>query len=443
MEYFKEGDLSRHTSTPLPQETVQDISKQILEGLKVMHQHGIAHRDLKPANVFVVSMSPVWVKLGDFGVSKRIRAQATTTFHTQVLTQAYSAPEVLGLDSNSETSDYTNSVDIWSLGCVIYELLVGKQLFVSEAQVSRYFFGKKPFPKDKLKSLSPPTDNLGISLLKSLLVIQPEDRPTAAGALSHGWLAGLKTGDEHSTGDQDETTQSRGETASGRKRKIGLATHDRKKKRRSRRNSITLDGTKCSPVGVASEANAGSQCGGVQTALREPVANTCVTTPSDAASVRSSPELAPHNSQAGHSIRLKPPRKEKIRNIPHTLTENHLQVIPRRQTFVVEIISHPPRRQMGAMEHAPRKTRKFRNSTPDETVARITIGEPTLPCITDPCKTVPKIQSTKRNTRGAGDGRNKNALTMNSIRSQNTTWSPNTRQDPYTKQTPIAGRNPS
>ncbi|PUU79622.1 kinase-like domain-containing protein [Tuber borchii] len=451
MEYFKEGDLSRHTCAPLPQETVKNISKQILEGLKVMHQHGIAHRDLKPANIFVVSMSPVWVKLGDFGVSKRIRAQATTTFHTQVLTQVYSAPEVLGLDSNSETSDYTNSVDIWSLGCVIYELLVGKQFFVSEAQVSRYFFGKKPFPEDKLEGLSPPTDNLGISLLKSMLVIQPEDRPTAAGALSHGWLTGLRTGNEHSVGGQDETTQSRGETTPGRKRKIGLATQNRMKKRRSRRNPIALDSTKCIPVGVASEASAGSQCGGDPSALGEPVANTYVTTPSDAASLRSSvvqagprkPKLVPHNSQAAHSIGLRAPRKKKIRNISHTLPENHLQAIPRRQTFVVEIISHPPRRQTGATEHTPQSTRKFRNSTPDETVARITIGEPTLPCITDPCKTVPKIQSTKRNTRGAGDGRNKNVPTMNSIQSQNTTRSPSTENDPYTRQTPIAGRNPS
>ena len=49
MEYLKEGDLTKHIGTPLPQGTVQNISKQILGGLKVMHQQGIAHRDLKPA----------------------------------------------------------------------------------------------------------------------------------------------------------------------------------------------------------------------------------------------------------------------------------------------------------------------------------------------------------------------------------------------------------
>ncbi|PUU79625.1 kinase-like domain-containing protein [Tuber borchii] len=155
MEYFKEGDLAKHIGTPLHQETVQNITKQILEGLKVMHEQGIAHRDLKPANIFVVTMSPVWVKLGGFGVSKRIRAGATTTFHTQVSTPVYGAPEVLGLDSSSETSDYTNSVDIWSLGCVIYELLERKKLFVSEFQLSCYFFGKWPLPEDRLRGLSP------------------------------------------------------------------------------------------------------------------------------------------------------------------------------------------------------------------------------------------------------------------------------------------------
>ena len=49
MEYLKEGDLTGCIGMPLLEETVQNISKQILEGLEVMHQQGIAHRDLKPA----------------------------------------------------------------------------------------------------------------------------------------------------------------------------------------------------------------------------------------------------------------------------------------------------------------------------------------------------------------------------------------------------------
>ena len=141
-------------------------------------------------------MSPVWVKLGGFGISKQILAQATTVLHTQVASRVYGAPEVLGLDSNSETSEYTNSVDIWSLGCVIYELIAGTKLFVSEFQLCRYFFGKWPFPEDRLKGLSPPIEDIGISLIKAMLVIQPEDRPTAADALNHVWLAGPKSGDE-------------------------------------------------------------------------------------------------------------------------------------------------------------------------------------------------------------------------------------------------------
>jgi len=118
-------------------------------------------------------MSPVRVKLGDFGISKRIHPEATTTFHTQVSTQIYGAPEVLGLVSNNETSVYTNSVDIWSLGCVIYELLAGTRLFASATQVSCYILGIWPFPEDKLKALPIPTDDTGISFLKSMVSIQP------------------------------------------------------------------------------------------------------------------------------------------------------------------------------------------------------------------------------------------------------------------------------
>ena len=49
MECVKESGLTKHIGSPLQQETVQNISKQKLEGLKVMHPRGIAHRDIKPA----------------------------------------------------------------------------------------------------------------------------------------------------------------------------------------------------------------------------------------------------------------------------------------------------------------------------------------------------------------------------------------------------------
>ena len=61
MEYFPEGDLTKHISTPLSQKTVKNISKQILEGLKVMHEEGITHRDVKP-EVLSWLLKASWLK---------------------------------------------------------------------------------------------------------------------------------------------------------------------------------------------------------------------------------------------------------------------------------------------------------------------------------------------------------------------------------------------
>ena len=255
-------------------------------------------------------------------MSKRIQAQATTTFHTQVSTPVYSAPEVLGLDSNSETSDYTNSVDIWSLGCVIYELLVGTKLFLSESQVSRYYFGIWPFPEDTLQGLSPPTEDLGISLLKSMLIIQPEDRPTAEGALNHGWLAGLKRNTEDSDENEDGTTQRGNESTPSRKRKKRLATYNRPKKRRSESNPIGRDRTSCIRRDVGLVANAGSQ---MDSDPPESNHGTAII-PSDAADTPSSlvqmgpqtPGLVPCNFEATHSKSTKVLRKGQIRDVAQT-----------------------------------------------------------------------------------------------------------------------------
>jgi len=191
------------------------------------------------------------------------------------------------VNSASETSVYTNAVDIWSLGCVIYELLVGAHLFASWEQVSRYYHGNLPFPEDKLKGSSPPTDDAGISLLKSMLSIQPEDRPTAADALGNAWFVDLKSEDEDSGDDQYETAQSGEESSWSRRGGGKLTTHGELKKRRGRRNLITQDDSEFAPGDLSLGANAGLQSDSA-TASKSTI-NTTIMTLADAASTENSP----------------------------------------------------------------------------------------------------------------------------------------------------------
>ena len=342
-------------------------------------------------------------------MSKRILPDGSTTLHTPVSTQAYSAPEVLGLDSNSETSNYTNSVDIWSLGCVIYELLVGTKLFALEGQVSRYYFGKWLFPEDKLKGLSPPADDTVISLLKSMLVIQPDDHPTAAAALSHSWLAGIRSDNEDSDENQDEVTQSRNKSTRSGKRKNSLSTHDRPKKRRSRRNKTKPANIRCIPGGVALSADAGSQSGN-DLRIQKSIINTSMMRPSlaDADSVeysrfetwRRKSESIPHNFQATDSKSPNALGKTKIHYIPQTCPQsstpssklNLLTNVFHTQNWMLNLrapASSPPapdpywgnslqstRESNGPTEHTRKKTHKVLTFTPTSTsngtISRIT-----------------------------------------------------------------------
>ena len=420
-------------------------------------------------------MSPVWVKLGDFGVSKRILADGSTTLHTPVSTQAYSAPEVLGLDANSETSDYTNSVDIWLLGCVIYELIVGTKLFPSEGQVSRYYFGKLSFPENKLKGLSPPTDDIGISLLKSMLLIQPEDRPTAAGALSHEWLAGIHSDDEGGCEDQDEVTQGRDEGTRSAKRKNSLATHDRPKKRRINNSQAKQAKTKSIPGGVALGVGAGSQSGGDPSTQKTVIDTSMMTTsPADAASAESSgveteakkSELIPHNIQAAY---LKGPnalRKTKISYIPQTcpqsstLTKLNIltkvllmkiqcwildpQAALQRSTPTVEIVSNPPERPMDQWNTRERRCRKSPPSPLPPPATELYHGLPpsehTLPGSAGSNEMVRRIQRRKPNSAATRVGRSQNDATIKSMRNLNTWRNINRGQERDAKQAPSLAR---
>jgi serine/threonine protein kinase len=128
-------------------------------------------------NVFVMSTSPQWwVKIADFGISKRINSDQTA-LRTRIGTPRYLAPEVE--DDELLDSDYTQAVDIWSLGCVVYHVLVREPPFLTTSSKS------KPFPEAQLESRSL---DMALKFLRTLLVRDPSQRATARDALSSDWL---------------------------------------------------------------------------------------------------------------------------------------------------------------------------------------------------------------------------------------------------------------
>lgn len=91
-----------------------------------MHSNKIVHRDIKPQNVFVDS--DMNLKVGDFGISKLLDYTAQNC-KTSAGTPSYMAPEMV------DSEDYSFKADIWSLGCVIYEICTLERLFpVKDAQ---------------------------------------------------------------------------------------------------------------------------------------------------------------------------------------------------------------------------------------------------------------------------------------------------------------------
>jgi TolB-like protein/Tfp pilus assembly protein PilF/predicted Ser/Thr protein kinase len=94
------------------------IATHVAEGLKAAHDRGIVHRDIKPANIMLTPAGQV--RIMDFGLAKLERATDLTTGGTLIGTAPYMSPE----QARGEAVDHRS--DIWSLGCVIYEMLAGR-----------------------------------------------------------------------------------------------------------------------------------------------------------------------------------------------------------------------------------------------------------------------------------------------------------------------------
>ncbi|KAM7428614.1 Mitogen-activated protein kinase 14 [Porites harrisoni] len=102
----------------LTDEHVQFLVYQILRGLKYVHSAGVIHRDLKPSNIAV--NEDCELKILDFGLARMAEEEMTG----YVATRWYRAPEIM-----LNWMHYNKTVDIWSVGCIMAELLTSKTLF--------------------------------------------------------------------------------------------------------------------------------------------------------------------------------------------------------------------------------------------------------------------------------------------------------------------------
>jgi serine/threonine protein kinase len=157
---------------PLPVERAVEYARQILDALDAAHRMGIVHRDLKPANILVTKSG---VKLLDFGLAKAERVKATSASEetvTQSITQEgailgtlqYMAPEQL----QGKAADARS--DLFSFGCVLYEMLTGKRAFegTSAPSVIAAVLEREPAPLE----VSPPLERV----VKSCLAKNPDER---------------------------------------------------------------------------------------------------------------------------------------------------------------------------------------------------------------------------------------------------------------------------
>nr|XP_003699289.1 PREDICTED: serine/threonine-protein kinase polo [Megachile rotundata] len=150
--------------------------KQILEGVNYLHQNRIIHRDLKLGNLFL--NDDLQVKIGDFGLATRLEHDGERK-KTLCGTPNYIAPEIL------TKAGHSYEVDIWSIGCIMYTLLVGKPPFETSSL-------RETYARIKQVQYKIPThiNTVAMNMISNMLQGVPSKRPSISKLMTDPFLTG-------------------------------------------------------------------------------------------------------------------------------------------------------------------------------------------------------------------------------------------------------------
>ncbi|ONK70332.1 uncharacterized protein A4U43_C05F32640 [Asparagus officinalis] len=204
---FMQSDLARIFSLPdrrLTEPQVKCYMHQLLSGLQHCHERGVLHRDIKGSNLLIDRHG--MLKIGDFGLANYFDPDKKRPLTSRVVTLWYRAPELL-----LGTTDYGVGIDLWSAGCLLAEMFVGRPIMPGRTEVEQLhkifklcgsppedYWRKlklstnfrpphlyKPSIFESFRDL--PASSLG--LLSTLLALDPAHRGTAASALQNEFFS--------------------------------------------------------------------------------------------------------------------------------------------------------------------------------------------------------------------------------------------------------------
>uniref|UniRef100_G1TYT9 mitogen-activated protein kinase n=1 Tax=Oryctolagus cuniculus TaxID=9986 RepID=G1TYT9_RABIT len=214
---FMQTDLQKIMGMEFSEDKIQYLVYQMLKGLKYIHSAGVVHRDLKPGNLAV--NEDCELKILDFGLARHADAEMTG----YVVTRWYRAPEVI-----LSWMHYNQTVDIWSVGCIMAEMLTGKTLFkgkdyldqltqilkvtgvpgaefvqkLKDKAAKTYIQSLPQMPKKDFTQLFPRASPQAVDLLEKMLELDVDKRLTASQALAHPFFEPFRDPEEETEAQQ-------------------------------------------------------------------------------------------------------------------------------------------------------------------------------------------------------------------------------------------------